>query len=101
MEHPCSIFVGTLIALAAPVIVIADPVTTPVMTGLHNPRGIAFAPNGDLYVAEAGCGANQSGPLGECTVPPNAADPSVCRDVAVGGSPLRACFGLTGSLSRL
>ena len=27
---------------------------TVVATGLHNPRGLNFAPNGDLYVAEAG-----------------------------------------------
>ena len=25
-----------------------------IATGLHNPRGLAFAPGGDLYVAEAG-----------------------------------------------
>src|SRR5262245_10376582 len=101
MKHACLVFVSTLVALAAPGTVVADPVVTPVITGLHNPRGIAFAPNGDLYVAEAGCGANQSGPLGECTVPPNASDPSVCSDVVVDGQTLRVCFGLTGSVSRV
>jgi len=32
------------------------PGTTVVATGLLNPRGLAFAPNGTLYVAEAGSG---------------------------------------------
>ncbi len=34
----------------------AGPVITTVMSGLDNPRGLAFAPNGALYVAEAGRG---------------------------------------------
>ena len=29
---------------------------TPVASGLDNPRGLAFGPNGALYVAEAGVG---------------------------------------------
>jgi hypothetical protein len=33
-----------------------DPSPTVVATGLLNPRGLAFAPNGTLYVAEAGSG---------------------------------------------
>lgn len=35
----------------------AEPQLTPVATGLNNPRGLAFAPDGKLYVAEAGIGA--------------------------------------------
>ena len=31
-------------------------VGAPVMTGLHNPRGLAFDNHGSLYVAEAGQG---------------------------------------------
>ena len=36
---------------------------TVVMSGLDNPRGLAFAPNGALYVAEAGRGGD-----GPCVV---------------------------------
>lgn len=52
-----------------------------VMSGLDNPRGLAFAPNGALYVAEAGRG----GP-GPCLVSPI-------------GEP--RCAGRTGAISRL
>lgn len=52
-----------------------------VMSGLDNPRGLAFAPNGALYVAEAGRGGS-----GPCLVS--------------GVGELR-CFGHTGAISRL
>jgi hypothetical protein len=52
---------------------------TPVMTGLDNPRGLAFAKNGALYVAEAGRGGT-----GPC---------QVLRGVT-------ACYGPTGRISR-
>ena len=32
----------------------AEPTVTVVMSGLDNPRGLAFGPEGALYVAEAG-----------------------------------------------
>jgi glucose/arabinose dehydrogenase len=35
----------------------ADPSHTVVADGLHSPRGLAFGPNGRLYVAEAGLGS--------------------------------------------
>jgi hypothetical protein len=54
----------------------ADPVVTTVMSGLDNPRGLAFGPDGSLYVAEAGRG----GPL--CVTP-------------------GFCVGPTGAVSRL
>jgi hypothetical protein len=52
-----------------------------VMSGLDNPRGLAFAPNGALYVAEAGRGGD-----GPCLVS--------------GAGELR-CFGHTGAITRL
>ena len=48
--------------------------------GLNNPRGLAFAPNGDLYVVEAGSGGNQY-----CHVGPTGP----------------RCFGLTGAVVRI
>lgn len=53
---------------------------TVVMSGLDNPRGLAFAPNGALYVAEAGRGGG-----GPCVVLP--------RETR--------CYGLTGAITRL
>ena len=51
-----------------------------VMSGLHNPRGLAFGPDGALFVAEAGTG----GP-GPCVI--------------LVATPY--CYGPTGSISRL
>ncbi len=58
----------------------AAPTITTVMTGLDNPRGLAFGPEGALYVAEAGRGGS-----GPCPV--------------LRGAP--QCFGLSGAVSRL
>jgi hypothetical protein len=52
-----------------------------VMSGLDNPRGLAFAPNGALYVAEAGRGG-----------------PGPCLVSAVGEI---RCAGRSGAISRL
>jgi len=52
-----------------------------VANGLNNPRGLAIAPNGDLYVAEAGTGG--SGP---------------CVPTSDGTTP---CFGTTGSVTKV
>jgi hypothetical protein len=55
------------------------PSTIVVMTGLNNPRGLAFGPGGWLYVAEAGTGG--SGPC-----------------LTIRG--ISQCVGATGSVSR-
>jgi hypothetical protein len=54
-----------------------------VATGLNNPRGLNFAPNGELYVVEAGSGGN-----GHCIPAPD--DPAAQR-----------CYGETGALTRI
>jgi hypothetical protein len=66
----CLTLVGTAVA------------QTVVMDGLDNPRGLAFAPNGALYVAEAGRGGN-----GPCLVNP--------------GSGEERCYGKSGAITRL
>src|SRR5512133_2094791 len=70
---------GLLLTMAGPA---AATTTRVVMSGLDNPRGLAFGPEGALYVAEAGRG----GP-GPCFVPP-----------LRGGL---GCYGPTGGVSRL
>src|SRR6266850_1841363 len=79
VKHAPSIFVGTLaLGLSATVLAASDPVVTPVMTKLDNPRGLAFGPGGALFVAEAGYGG------APCVV----------------GTQFN-CYGLTGAVSRL
>jgi hypothetical protein len=53
-----------------------------IAAGLNNPRGIAFAPNGDLYVAEAGIGGS-----GPCVASPS--------------QPVQRCYGTTGAITRI
>jgi hypothetical protein len=61
MNKGCLVALTALIALAATagVRAIATPPFTVVMTGLDNPRGLAWGPEGALYVAEAGRGGTQ------------------------------------------
>ncbi len=73
------LLVTCLLALALPVGAAALTVT-PIMSGLDNPRGLAFGPDGALYVVEGGRGGT-----GPCVV--------------VMGAP--ECIGLTGAVSRL
>ena len=51
----CVLLASTLVSLIVVAGAAAASVTT-VMTGLDNPRGLAFGPEGALYVAEAGRG---------------------------------------------
>jgi glucose/arabinose dehydrogenase len=53
---------------------------TVVATGLHNPRGLDFAPNGALYIAESGSGGN--GPV-------------------IPGAEFPMHFGTSGSITRV
>jgi len=71
---------AALAAALIPGVAAADSQVTVVATGLDNPRGLAFAPNGELYVAEAGRGG--AGP---------------CFDGPEG----EACFGTTGAIARV
>ncbi|SDL71379.1 ScyD/ScyE family protein [Tessaracoccus oleiagri] len=43
----------------------ADPSVEVVATGLNSPRKLSFAPNGDLYIAESGVAAGESGACGD------------------------------------
>jgi hypothetical protein len=73
------IVIATMCAVAMSVAsVIAQP--TVVMSGLDNPRGLAFGPEGALYVAEAGRGG--PGPCG------------------TNGAGAFACYGPTGAITR-
>ena len=68
--------VVVLLPVSAP----AAPTATVAMSGLDNPRGLAFAPDGSLYVAEAGKGGT-----GQC--------------LFLRGQ--NQCVGATGAISRL
>jgi sugar lactone lactonase YvrE len=77
----------SLAALAAVLVVagqqrtiIATSGVTTVMRGLDNPRGLAFGPDGGLYVVEAGRGGNSPCPIHR-------------------NQPM--CYGATGALTRL
>jgi hypothetical protein len=54
-RRPVSVFFSALLILWS-VTLFGLPTVTVVMSGLDNPRGLAFGPEGGLYVAEAGRG---------------------------------------------
>ena len=74
---------GLLLAMVGPAA--AQTATSVVMSGLDNPRGLAFGPEGALYVAEAGRGGT-----GPCTFSIRPFEP---------GQPF--CYGPSGAVSRL
>jgi len=81
MRRALLLLAATVVAALAMTSTTASAVTTSVvMSGLDNPRGLAFAPTGELYVAEAGRGG-----AGPC--------------VTLRGQP--QCYGATGAVSRL
>ena len=72
MKHLPSIFVGTLaLALSASGQAGSGPVVTVVMDKLDDPRGLAFGPDGALYVTNHGASpaftsaTSEHKPLGE------------------------------------
>lgn len=71
----------TLGALLTPAASATDGAVTVVASGLNNPRGLAFASDGSLYVAEAG-----SGGAGPCYPGPE-------------GFPV--CFGTSGAIAKI
>lgn len=71
---PRALAASTAAAAAAPYAIVA--------TGLDNPHGLAFSPDGSLYVAEAGSGGN-----GTCVPNPD------------GGAP--TCYGPSGAITRI
>jgi sugar lactone lactonase YvrE len=77
-----ALLLAGLAATSAATLADVGPAKT-IASGLANPRGLNFAPNGDLYVAESG-----SGGTGNCTFSPPA--PAVNR-----------CYGETGAVSRI
>ena len=83
VRHSLSILAFAF-AFAAPAGALADASVGVVMSGLENPRGLAFGPEGGLYVAEAG-----RGDLGEGDGP--CATPAIAE----------ICYGATGAVSRL
>jgi sugar lactone lactonase YvrE len=80
-----SILILLILSIGSVAPAAADPTVTQVMSGLDNPRGLAFGPEGALYVAEAGRGG-----FGLPNPP--------CFTGQVGAS---RCYGLTGAVSRL
>lgn len=75
------LILGLSLAPAAAMADLGDAKT--IASGLANPRGIAFAPNGALYVAEAGSGG-----------------PGPCIPSPVAGNGDR-CYGETGAITRI
>ena len=74
--------VGTACSfLVTPGIATAHSGMTTVAVGLDNPRGLAFGPDGSLYVAEAGRGG-----AAPCLTSPEGGD---------------ACFGTSGAISKI
>jgi hypothetical protein len=77
--------VPALVLAVAVAPTLAEVSTVVVMTNLDSPRGLAFGPEGGLYVAEAGTGEI----LGPCT--PSEGDASLGQN----------CYSGTGAITRL
>jgi DNA-binding beta-propeller fold protein YncE len=76
----CVAVLGSLLIAAASAAAASGPKVTTVVSGLDNPRDLAFGPDGRLYVAEAGHGGS------ECVS---------------GGEEGTQCVGFTSGISRV
>jgi len=83
----CSIIAG--LAATAPAIAVDVSQAELLAQGLNNPRGLNFAPDGSLFVAESGNGG-----------PPADAALSNCTPSPVFPNPPR-CYGETGAITRI
>jgi hypothetical protein len=83
MNHLNATLAAATFAFAAVAAHANGPTVQVIAQGLNNPRGLGFAANGDLYVAEAGIGGT-----GRCRPAPD-------------GQPVAVCYGETGSLTRI
>ena len=83
-----------LAVLIVPALPVAQTTVSVVMSGLDSPRGLAFGPDGALYVTEAGRGA--VGTDNKEIASPET-DPR-CYTGPLGGV---QCYGPTGAISRL
>ena len=73
---PVTLALGAGIIAAAPEVIAQVPTEfTVVATGLNAPRGLAFGPGGDLYVAEGGTGGTTQTPATECQQVPGPVGP--------------------------
>lgn len=73
MKHANSRLAALALAIAAAPAGANGPTVEVIAQGLDNPRGIALAENGDLYVAEAGSGGS-----GTCRPSPDGQPVDVC-----------------------